>query len=37
MYGMYGMMGTGSTWVWTAVGILLIVVLLIVIAKFIRK
>ncbi len=34
---MYGMMGTGSMWVWTVVGILLIVVLLIVIVKFLRK
>jgi heme exporter protein D len=32
-----GMMGSGSMWVWTIVGILLAVVLVIVIAKLLRR
>jgi heme exporter protein D len=32
-----GMMGSGSMWVWTIVGILLVVVLVIVIERLLRK
>jgi hypothetical protein len=34
---MYGMMGNGSMWIWTVVGVLLIVVILIAIVKLLRK
>ncbi len=39
MQGMHGVFGgaMGSTWIWTTIGVLLIILIVIVIAKVLRK